>query len=208
MTNHPSNNQKWKMCHKGLWSSSIWRCEHRSDAFFGLAVQDGLRRRWALNSGELTSGTVDSDFYLFLLPKNLGWSIDELSHNSKVMQAKAPSMYSFPGRIYYEQVLNIESSRIQWHSCIWSWIGLESVYWVFISTNETACDALNYRTTSTVNWLEAFSQVAEKLGHQPPSPLPHLRMKPGLWTIRTNMKELNLGCCMQQISCPFWLTFG
>ena len=26
--------------------------------------------------------------------QNLGWTIDELSHNSKAMQAKAPSMYS------------------------------------------------------------------------------------------------------------------
>ena len=43
--------------------------EDHSDAFFGLIVQDGPRWRWALKSGELTSGNENSDFYRFLPPK-------------------------------------------------------------------------------------------------------------------------------------------
>ena len=194
-----------QMCQEGLWSSSICLKLVRWTPFRHLlwarcpgwaALTMGPQVRW-VDLGHRKIRTSIGFRY-----QNLGWSIDELSHNSKVMQAKAPSMHSITSKQkYHEQVLNIESSRIQWQCCIWSWIELESVLlsFQFYKWNSMGCFEL------TVNWLEAFSQVAEKLGLQPPSPLPHSRRKPGLWTIRTNMKELHLGCCMQQISCPFWL---
>ena len=62
-----------QMCHEVFMKffilSERWCDEHLSDTFFGLIVQDGLRWRWALKSGELTSGTINSDFYRFLPPK-------------------------------------------------------------------------------------------------------------------------------------------
>ena len=189
---HPSNDQKGYMSHKGLWSIM---------KFFNLTLVKtiptpslgSLSRMGCADDGPSSQVSWPRHHKIRtsigFRYQNLGWSIDELSHNSKVMQAKAPSMHSITSKQkYHEQVLNIESSRIQWHCCIWSWIELESAL-------------LSFLTTSTVDCLEAFSLMAEKLGHQPHCPLQKLSRKPGLWTIRTSMKELHLGCCMQQMSC-------
>ena len=178
-----------QMCHEGLWSSSICLKLVRWTPFRRLlwahcpgwaALTMGPQVRW-VDLGHHKIRTSIGFRY-----QNLGWSIDELSHNSKVMQAKAPSMYSITSKQkYHEQVLSIESSRIQWQCCIWSWIELESVLlsFQFYKWNGMRCFEL------TVNWLEAFSQVAEKLSHQPHCPLQKSSRKPGLWTIRTNTTD-------------------
>ena len=133
---HPSNDQKWQMCHKVLWCSSIWRWWRPFRRLLwahcpeGAALTMGPQVRWV----DLRHHKIQTS--ICFCYQNLGWSIDELSHNSKVMQAKAPSMYSITWKQkYHEQVLNIESSRIQWHCCSWSWIERESALLSFLTTS-------------------------------------------------------------------------